>query len=199
MFSPFQVSSSETPYLIPFPCLYEGASSPTQPPTTFFWLLHSPTLRHRHLQAQGLLLPLTRPTSATFAARAMGPFIYTLWFSPQKLQGVWLVDTVASPMELQTPSASSVPSPTPQSATLSPVQWLAVSIHFCICQALAEPPRRKSYLAPVCKCFPASTIASRFCIWDESQVVQSLDDLSFSLCPTLCLHISSCDYFVSPS
>jgi hypothetical protein len=23
------------------------------------------------------------------------------------------------------------------------VQWLAVSIHFCICQALADPPRRQ--------------------------------------------------------
>ena len=28
---------------------------------------------------------------------------------------------------------------------------------------------------------------------------QSLDGFSFSLCSTLCLHIRSCEYFVTPS
>jgi hypothetical protein len=30
----------------------------------------------------------------------------------------------------------------------------------------------------------------------DSQVEQTLDGLSFSLCSVLCLHISSCEYFV---
>jgi hypothetical protein len=84
--------------------------------------------------------------------------------------GVWLVDSVATPMGLQTPSAPSVLSPTPPSLTPCSVQWLAASLHLCICQALAEPLRRQLYQAPVSKHLLASTIVSRFgnCIWDRS-------------------------------
>jgi hypothetical protein len=56
-------------------------------------------------------------------------------------EGVWLVDIVL-PVGLQTPSAPSALSLTPLLVTLCSVQWLAVSIHLCICQALAEPLRR---------------------------------------------------------
>jgi hypothetical protein len=51
-------------------------------------------------------------------------------------------------------------------AVLSP----AVSIYFCICQALAEPFTRQVYQAPVNKHFLASTIVSGFgdCVWDGS-------------------------------
>jgi hypothetical protein len=45
-----------------------------------------------------------------------------------------LVDTVVLPLELQTPSAPSVLSLTPPLGTPCSVQWLAVSIHLCICQ-----------------------------------------------------------------
>jgi hypothetical protein len=47
---------------------------------------------------------------------------------------------------------------------------MAVSIHFCICQALAEPLRRQLYQAPVSKLLLASTIVSGFggCIWGRS-------------------------------
>ena len=50
------------------------------------------------------------------------------------------------------------------------VQWMAVSIYFCICQALAEPPRRELYQVPVSKHLLASTIVFGFgdCIWDGS-------------------------------
>ena len=34
------------------------------------------------------------------------------------------------------------------------------------------------------------------CVWDGPQVGQSLRDLSFSLCSTLFLHISSYEYFI---
>jgi hypothetical protein len=69
---------------------------------------------------------------------------------------------------------------------------VAVSIHICIGQALAEPLRRQLYKAPVSKHFLASTIVSGFgvCMWDGPQVGQTLDGLSFRLCSTLCPCIS---------
>jgi hypothetical protein len=96
--------------------------------------------------------------------------LFSWWSSPQELQGVWPVDTVAPGMGLQTPTAPSVPSPTPPSETPCSVQWLAASIHLCICQALAEPLRRQPYQAPVSKYFLVSAIAYGFgdCIWDGS-------------------------------
>ena len=56
---------------------------------------------------------------------------------------------------------------------------MAVSIHFCIFQALVEPLRRKLHEAPVSKLLLAFTIVSGFgdCMWDGAQVGQSLDDL----------------------
>ena len=69
-----------------------------------------------------------------------------------------------------------------------------MSIHFCICQALAGPLRRQLYQAPVSKHLLASTIVSGFgdCIWNGFQVGQTLDGHSFSLCSILCLCNSFC-------
>jgi hypothetical protein len=52
---------------------------------------------------------------------------------------------------LQTPSAPWVLSLAPSLGTLCFNQWMAVSIHFCICQALAEPPRRQLYQSGSCQ------------------------------------------------
>jgi hypothetical protein len=54
--------------------------------------------------------------------------------------------------------------------TLCSVQLMAVSIYFCICQALAEPLRRQLYLAPVREHLLASAIESGIgdCILDGS-------------------------------
>ena len=84
--------------------------------------------------------------------------------------GVWLVDIVVLPMGLKTPTTPSVLSLTLLLGTPHSVQWLAVSIHLCICKALAEPLRRQPYQVPVSKHFLASTILSGFvnCIWDKS-------------------------------
>jgi hypothetical protein len=65
--------------------------------------------------------------------------LFGLWSSPQDLHGVWPVDTFA-PRGLPTPSASPVPSTTPPSGMS--VQWLAASIHLCVCQALRESLKR---------------------------------------------------------
>jgi hypothetical protein len=78
---------------------------------------------------------------------------------------------VVPPMGLQTPSAPWVLSLAPSLGTLCSVQWMVVSIHFCICQALAEPLRRELYQVPVSKLLLVPTIVSEFggCIWDGSQ------------------------------
>ena len=82
----------------------------------------------------------------------------------------WLVDIVVFPMGLQTPSAPSVFSLTSPLGTPCSVQWLAVSIRLCICQALAEPPRGQLYQALVSMQFLAFTIVSGFgaSVWDGS-------------------------------
>jgi hypothetical protein len=73
-------------------------------------------------------------------------------------------------MGLKTPSVPWVLSLAPALGTLCSVQWMAVSIHFCICQALAEPLRRQLYQDSDSKLLLAFTIVSRFvgCLWDGS-------------------------------
>jgi hypothetical protein len=72
-------------------------------------------------------------------------------------------------MGLQTPPVPWVLSLSPPLRTLCSIQ-LAVSIYFCICQTLSEPPRRQQYQAPVSKHLLASAIVSGFgnCTWDGS-------------------------------
>ena len=77
------------------------------------------------------------------------------------------------------------------------VHWLAVNIQLWICQALAKPLRRQLYQAPVIKNLLASTIVSGLGNCMNPQVGKYLCDLSFSLCSTLCLCISSCGYLMS--
>jgi hypothetical protein len=57
--------------------------------------------------------------------------------------GLWLVDIAVLPIRLHIPSAPSVLSLSPPLESQCSVQWLVVSIHLCICQALAEPLRRQ--------------------------------------------------------
>jgi hypothetical protein len=71
--------------------------------------------------------------------------LFGWWFSPKELWRYWLVHIVVPPMGLQTPSAPWVLSLAPSLGTLCSVQWMAMNIHFCNCQALAEPLRRQLY------------------------------------------------------
>jgi hypothetical protein len=126
-------------------------------------------------------------------------FVFDWWFNLMELWEYWLVHIVVPPMGLQTPSAPWAPSP----GTLCSiqVQWMAVSIHFCISQALAEPLRRQLYQVPVSKLLFASTTVSGFgVVYGMNPLVgQFLDGHSFSLCPELCLCNSFYRYFVSLS
>jgi hypothetical protein len=65
-------------------------------------------------------------------------------------------------MGLQTPSAPWELSLAPSLGTLCSIQWMTVSIHFCIFQALAESLRRQLYHVPVSKLLWASAIVSGF-------------------------------------
>ena len=73
-------------------------------------------------------------------------------------------------MGLQTSSAPWVLSLAPPLGILCSVQWIAVSLHFCIFQAWVEPLRRQLYQVLVSKHLLASIIVSGFgnCIWDRA-------------------------------
>jgi hypothetical protein len=92
------------------------------------------------------------------------------WFSPWELWRYWLIHTVVPPMGLQNTWAPWFLSLAPLLGILCSVQWMAVRIHLCICQVLAEPLRRELYQAPVSKHVLASTTVSGFgdYVWDRS-------------------------------
>ena len=142
----FQVFPPETPYPSPSPCFYEGAPTPTHSHLTtcssipLHWGI-------KPSEDQGSLLPLM-PDKAilcyicSWSHGSLQRYSLVGSLVPGSSGGIWLVDIVVLPMELQTPSAPSVLSPAPPLGSLCSVQWLATSICLCICQALAEPFRR---------------------------------------------------------
>ena len=104
-----------------------------------------------------------------------------------------MVHIVVPLMGLQIHSAPWILSLALPLGTLCSVQWMAVSIHFCICQALTEPLRRLLYQAPVSKHLLASAIVSGFgdCIRDGSPRWGSLWSFLQSLLHTLSLHVDN--------
>jgi hypothetical protein len=172
-----------------FPGLPFGNPQSYPPPSASMRVLpHPPT--HAHLPA--LAFPYTRasntqrakglssnlcptvPSSATYAARARGPSMCSLWLVVKfpAAPGLWPVHTVVPLPHGAADPLSSFSTFCNFSLWNPPgsVQWLTASIHLCICQALAETLRRQLYQAPLSKHFLASTIASGCgnCIWDES-------------------------------
>jgi len=97
------------------------------------------------------------------------------------------------------PSAPSVLSLSPPLGTPCSGQWLALSIHLCICQALAEPLRRQLYQAPVRKHLASTISVWVWCLYMGWIPWWGSLWMAFSLCSTHCLCISSLEYFVSPS
>jgi hypothetical protein len=171
MLFPFPISPRDPLFHPPPPAFYEGVPPPTH---SHLPTLASPTLGHQAFTEPRASPPnwcQTRPSSASYAAGAMGRSMCTLWLvvSPWELCGGWLVDIVL-PIGMQTSSAPSVFSLTPLLGTPCSVQWLSASICLCICQVLAEPLRRQLYQAPVSMHLLASIIVSGFgdYIWDGS-------------------------------
>jgi hypothetical protein len=81
---------------------------------------------------------LTMPSSTTHATGAISLIMSILWFSPCELWGFWLVHIIVPPMGLQNPSAPWVLSSRSFIGTLCLAQWMAVSIHFCICYSVFQ-------------------------------------------------------------
>ena len=96
-------------------------------------------------------------------------------------------------MGLQTPSAPWVLSLAPPLGTLCSVQCLAVSIHLCICQALAGlSGDRYNRLLSASTCWhPQKCLGLVIVYGMDPQVGQSLNGHSFNLCSKLCL----CNFF----
>jgi hypothetical protein len=169
MLSPFLVSPQKTPYPFPpSPCL------PTYP------LLHPCPSIPLHWgikpsQDQRPLLPLMS-NKANFCYICIWSHVSLHLYSlvgglvPGSSEGYWLVHIVVPPMGLQASSAPSLLSLPPPLGALCSVQWLAKSMHLCICEAPEEPLRIQLYQAPINKHLLASTIVSGFCdcIWDGS-------------------------------
>jgi hypothetical protein len=168
MLSPFLVSPLKIPYPLPPPPAH-------QPTHSHSWSWHSPTLGHRAFTGPRASHPIDVRLSHPLLHLQLEPqvppcVLYGWWFSSWELWGYWLVDIDVPPMGLLTTLAPWVLSLAPSLGILCSVQWMSVNIHFCICEALAEPLRRQLYQAPVSKHLLASTIVSGFddCIWDGS-------------------------------
>ena len=139
----------------------------TQPPPTTSWPWHSPTLGHRNFTAPRASPPIDDQLRHPLLHMKLEPWVTACalfgWsFSPRELWRYWLVHIVVRPMGLQTSWNPWVLSLAHLLRTLCSVQWLTVSIHFCICQALAEPFRKPLHQAPVSKLLLPSTIVSGF-------------------------------------
>jgi hypothetical protein len=112
MLAPFQVSSPETP-IPPSPSasMRVFPHLTTHPhPTLGHWAPTGPRAASPTDVQQG------HPLSHMWPEPWVAPYVlFGWWCSPWELWGVWLVDTVVPPppMELQTPSAPSVPPPSP--------------------------------------------------------------------------------------
>jgi hypothetical protein len=131
MLSPFLVSTLK----IPYPLSHPHAPQPTH---SHSWSWHSPKLGHRTFTGPRTFPPIDDQLGYTLLHIQVEPQVppcvfFDWWFCSKELWGYWLVP----PMGLQTPSVLWVLSLSPSLGTLFSTQWMIVSIHFCICQALA--------------------------------------------------------------
>ena len=120
------------------------------------------------------LLDTTYPIllrSASMRVYAIGAMCAP-WLMAQSLgtlRGGGLDDIVVLPMGLQTPSTPSVVFLFPLLGIPRLVQWMAVSIHLCICKHLAGTLKRELFQAPCSMYFLTYIIVSVFskCTWDK--------------------------------
>ena len=160
MLSPFPVHLPKISYAF-FP---PPVPQPTHP---YSWPWHSPILGNRTFIGPRASLPiddwLGHPLLHMQLEPPVPPCVFLdWWFSPKELWGYWLVHINVPPMGLQTPSTIWVLSLAPPLGTLCSVQWMTVSIHFCIFQSLTEPLRRQICQGTVSKLLLASAILSGF-------------------------------------
>ena len=145
MSSPSLVSPLKSPY----PVLPSPAHQPTH---SCFLALHSPILGHRTFIGWRASPPTDDQLGHPLLHMHLEPWVppwvfFGWWFSPRELCRYWLVHTVVPPTGPETPSSPSVISLPPSLGILCTFQWIAVNIHFCICEALTEHLRRQLYQA----------------------------------------------------
>ena len=181
---------------------------PPSPPKTHYPLPLPPAHRPTHSHFLALAFPphwgiepsqdqrpllslMTDQANLSYICSWSHEFLHvTLWLRVQSLGALGiLVSSSCSSYGAANPLSSLVLFLAPPLGTLCSVQWMAVSIHFCIFQALGEPLRRQSYQAPVSEHLLAFTIVSGFsdCMWDGSPGVKALSGPSLHLCSILCL------------
>ena len=134
-------------------------TTPLSTPPMFLWecfpthslLSHHPSLPYGGASNLCSHWCQIRPSSASYAVRAMGPskWIIYWWFGPWELWG-WgdLVGWYCSSYGVTNPYSSFNPSPNSSiGVPHAHSDCFAASIHICIGKALAEPFRRQLYQA----------------------------------------------------
>jgi hypothetical protein len=122
MFSPFQVSPSETPYPI-FPPPASMRVLP-HPPTSFYLTLRNfLTLGHQIPSGPRASPPTDVQQGCPLLHKWLEPWVppsvlFSWWSISQKLRGVWSVDIVSCSLGLQTPSLETAISGSCQQALL---------------------------------------------------------------------------------
>ena len=166
MLSPFLVSPAKVPYLF-------TPSPAPQRSHTHSWFWHSLILGHRTFTGPTASPPIDKQLChpllhMQLELQVLPCVFFDSCFISKELWRYWVVYIDVLTIGLQTPSAHWVLSLAPSLRTLCSIQWMIVSIHFYICQTLAEPLRRQLYQAPICKVLLASAIMSGFggCLWD---------------------------------
>jgi hypothetical protein len=165
---------------MPFPIPPRKSPIPPPPPAPQYtqfhtWSWHSPIQGHRTFTGSRASPPIDNRPGHPLLHIQLEPQIppcvfFDWWFSSKEFWGYWLVQIDFPRMGFQTPSAPWVLSLAPSLENLCSIQSVIVSIHFYICQALAEPLRRQLYQAPKSKLLLVSAIVSGFggCLWDGS-------------------------------
>jgi hypothetical protein len=149
--NPFPSFPPKLPYSLPPPPAH-------QPTHSHSWSWHSLILGHRAFTGTRASPPTDDRLSHPLLHRKLEPqappcVFFDWWFSSKELWGYSLVNIDVPSMGLQYASAPWVLSLAPSLGNLCSVQWMTMSIHFCISQALAEPHRGQLYYAPVSRLF----------------------------------------------
>ena len=106
------------------------------------------------------------------------------WLSPWELPGIWDNLYCCSSYGASMPFSFFSTIPNSSIEFLTSVQWLDVSMCICFSQRLVKLFSGQPCQTPVCKYKMASLIGLWFGgqPWDGSQLIQTLDGLSFTLC-----------------
>ena len=150
-------------------------NSPTPSPThSYFLALAFPYTGARIFRGTRSPSPIDDQTGHSLLHMQLKPgvlpCVFFGWlFSPRELWRNWLVH-VFLPYGTAKPFSSLGTFYSSFIGDLCSIQRMAGSIHFCICQTLAEPLRTQLYQANVSKLLLASTIVSGFIggLWDGS-------------------------------